>query len=35
MDRLKKLPADAGRVLAYEGQGDCVAGHISLRLPDT
>ena len=34
MDRLKKLLADAGRVLAHEGQGDYVAGHISLRLPD-
>ena len=34
MDRLKKLIADAGRVLAHEGQGDYVAGHVSLRLPD-
>jgi ribulose-5-phosphate 4-epimerase/fuculose-1-phosphate aldolase len=34
MDRLKKLLADAGRVLAHEGQGDYVAGHISLRVPD-
>lgn len=34
MDKLKKLLADAGRVLAHEGQGDYVAGHISLRLPD-
>jgi L-fuculose-phosphate aldolase len=34
MDPLKKLLADAGRVLAHEGQGDYVAGHISLRLPD-
>jgi L-fuculose-phosphate aldolase len=34
MDRLKKLLADAGRVLAHEKQGDYVAGHVSLRLPD-
>ena len=34
MDRLKKLIADAGRVLAHEGQGDYVAGHVSLRLKD-
>jgi len=34
MDRLKQLLADAGRVLAHEGQGDYVAGHVSLRLPD-
>jgi L-fuculose-phosphate aldolase len=34
MDKLKKLLADAGRVLAHEGQGDYVAGHVSLRLPD-
>ena len=34
MDRLKKLIADAGRVLAHEKQGDYVAGHVSLRLPD-
>jgi L-fuculose-phosphate aldolase len=34
MEPLKKLLADAGRVLAHEGQGDYVAGHISLRLPD-
>jgi len=32
--RLKKLLADAGRVLAHEEQGDYVAGHVSLRLPD-
>ncbi len=30
----KTLLADAGRVLAHEGQGDYVAGHVSLRLPD-
>lgn len=30
----KALLADAGRVLAHEGQGDYVAGHVSLRLPD-
>jgi len=34
MDKLKKLLADAGRVLAHENQGDYVAGHVSLRLPD-
>jgi ribulose-5-phosphate 4-epimerase/fuculose-1-phosphate aldolase len=34
MDRMKKLLADAGRVLAHEGQGDYVAGHITLRHPD-
>jgi L-fuculose-phosphate aldolase len=34
MDKLKKLIADAGRVLAHEKQGDYVAGHVSLRLKD-
>jgi L-fuculose-phosphate aldolase len=34
MDKLKGLLADAGRVLAHEGQGDYVAGHVSLRHPD-
>lgn len=34
MDRLKQLLADAGHVLAHEGQGDYIAGHVSLRLPD-
>jgi len=34
MDLLKKKLADAGRVLAHEGQGDYVAGHVSLRLND-
>ena len=34
MDKYKKLLADAGRVLAHEGQGDYVAGHVSLRHPD-
>src|SRR5579864_3915530 len=34
MISLKRLLADAGRVLAHEGQGDYVAGHVSLRLPD-
>jgi L-fuculose-phosphate aldolase len=34
MRALKSLLADAGRVLAHEGQGDYVAGHVSLRLPD-
>jgi len=33
-ENLKRLLADAGRVLAHEGQGDYVAGHVSLRLPD-
>ena len=33
-EKLNKLLADAGRVLAHEGQGDYVADHISLRLPD-
>jgi ribulose-5-phosphate 4-epimerase/fuculose-1-phosphate aldolase len=34
MASLRGLLADAGRVLAHEGQGDYVAGHVSLRLPD-
>jgi L-fuculose-phosphate aldolase len=34
MDKLKRLLAEAGRVLAHEGQGDYVGGHVSLRLPD-
>jgi L-fuculose-phosphate aldolase len=34
MEKLKRLLADAGSVLAHEGQGDYVAGHVSLRLPD-
>ncbi len=34
MDALKKKLADAGRVLAHEGQGDYVAGHVSLRFKD-
>jgi len=34
MEKLKRLLADAGRVLAHEGQGDYVAGHVSLRHPD-
>ena len=33
MTSLRGLLADAGRVLAHEGQGDYVAGHVSLRLP--
>jgi ribulose-5-phosphate 4-epimerase/fuculose-1-phosphate aldolase len=32
MDKMKAKLADAGRVLAHEGQGDYVAGHVSLRL---
>jgi L-fuculose-phosphate aldolase len=31
---LRERLVDAGRVLALEGQGDYVAGHISVRLPD-
>jgi L-ribulose-5-phosphate 4-epimerase len=34
MDKLRRLIADAGRVLAHEGQGDYVMGHVSLRLGD-
>src|SRR5215471_18406161 len=34
MATLRGLLADAGRVLAHEGQGYYVAGHVSLRLPD-
>ncbi|MGC1777384.1 MAG: class II aldolase/adducin family protein [Xanthobacteraceae bacterium] len=33
-DALRAKLADAGRVLAMEGHGDYVAGHISVRLPD-
>jgi L-fuculose-phosphate aldolase len=33
-DRLREKLADAGRVLAMEGHGDYVAGHITVRLPD-
>lgn len=32
-DQLREALADAGRVLAMEGHGDYVAGHISVRLP--
>jgi len=32
-DALREKLTDAGRVLAAEGQGDYVAGHISVRLP--
>jgi len=32
-DQLRQMLADAGRVLAMEGHGDYVAGHISVRLP--
>jgi L-fuculose-phosphate aldolase len=32
-DQLRETLADAGRVLAMEGHGDYVAGHISVRLP--
>jgi L-ribulose-5-phosphate 4-epimerase len=33
-DRLRETLGDAGRVLAMEGHGDYVAGHISARLPE-
>jgi L-fuculose-phosphate aldolase len=33
-DLLRAKLADAGRVLAMEGHGDYVAGHVSVRLPD-
>ena len=33
-DQLRDTLVDAGRVLAMEGHGDYVAGHISARLPD-
>jgi L-ribulose-5-phosphate 4-epimerase len=33
-DGLRDTLVNAGRVLAMEGQGDYVAGHISVRLPD-
>ncbi len=33
-DALREKLVNAGRVLALEGQGDYVAGHVSLRLPD-
>jgi L-ribulose-5-phosphate 4-epimerase len=33
-DDLRETLANAGRVLAMEGHGDYVAGHISVRLPD-
>jgi len=33
-DALRDTLTNAGRVLAMEGQGDYVAGHISVRLPD-
>ena len=32
-DQLRETLTNAGRVLAMEGQGDYVAGHISVRLP--
>jgi L-fuculose-phosphate aldolase len=32
-DQLREMLTDAGRVLAMEGHGDYVAGHISVRLP--
>jgi L-ribulose-5-phosphate 4-epimerase len=33
-DQLREKLAEAGRVLAMEGHGDYVAGHISVRLPE-
>jgi L-ribulose-5-phosphate 4-epimerase len=33
-DALREKLVNAGRVLALEGQGDYVAGHVSVRLPD-
>ena len=33
-DGLREKLTDAGRVLAMEGHGDYVAGHITMRLPD-
>ena len=33
-EALRERLIDAGRVLALEGQGDYVAGHVSVRLPD-
>ncbi len=33
-EALREKLVDAGRVLALEGQGDYVAGHVSVRLPD-
>jgi L-ribulose-5-phosphate 4-epimerase len=33
-EALRERLVDAGRVLALEGQGDYVAGHVSVRLPD-
>jgi hypothetical protein len=32
-DQLREMLTNAGRVLAMEGHGDYVAGHISARLP--
>src|SRR5258708_14389925 len=32
-DELRETLTNAGRVLAMEGHGDYVAGHISVRLP--
>jgi L-fuculose-phosphate aldolase len=33
-DTLRNTLVEAGRILASEGQGDYVAGHITVRLPD-
>jgi L-fuculose-phosphate aldolase len=33
-EALRERLVEAGRVLALEGQGDYVAGHVSVRLPD-
>lgn len=34
-DQLRKRLADAGRILAREGQGDQIWGHVTARCPDT
>ena len=31
---VRRRLAEAGRVLEAAGQADCVAGHVSVRLPD-
>jgi ribulose-5-phosphate 4-epimerase/fuculose-1-phosphate aldolase len=33
-DALREKLVQAGRVLVSEDQGDCVAGHVTVRLPD-
>jgi ribulose-5-phosphate 4-epimerase/fuculose-1-phosphate aldolase len=34
IDALRDRLVEAGRVLTHEGQGDYVAGHVSVRIPD-